>query len=281
VSWWRDPLIHFFLLGAAGFALYRWVAGSATNPKEIVLSEPEVRALVQEHVRRTGSDPTPDETRALIDQFVGNEILYREALAQGLDRGDIIVRRRLVQKMQFLLENLEPVHPPTDAELQTFLAAHAARYRVPERLTLTHVFVSPDAHGPHARTIAEGLRARLLGGEDPATLGDPFLHGHLFTLRTTRELAGIFGDDFVEQIAALPPGEWSEPVTSSFGWHVVRVQERTAARLPQLDEVRSNVRQDWEEERRAALDRQALERLRQQYKVRVEAPAPAALAALP
>jgi peptidyl-prolyl cis-trans isomerase C len=279
VVWWRDPLVHFLVLGAAVFAVHRWVVASA-EPNAIVLSQPVVRGLVQEHVRRTGSEPTAEETQALVDTFVGNEILYREALAHGLDRGDIIVRRRLVQKMQFLLENLEPTGTPTEAELQAFLEAHAERYRVPERLTLTHVFISTDAHGPEAQTIASRLLPRLRGGDDASGLGDPFLHGHTFTLRTRRELAGMFGAGFVDQVAGASLGEWSGPVSSSFGWHIVRVTERRPARLPDLAEVRRSVQQDWEEERRTELDHKALERLRQRYEVRVDAPAPAAVAAL-
>jgi peptidyl-prolyl cis-trans isomerase C len=279
MRWWRDPLLHFLLLGTGVFALHYWLA-PPTSGTQIILSEPVVRGLQQEYVRRTGSEPSPRDADAIIEQYVRNEVLYREALAQGLDRGDIIVRRRLVQKMQFLLENLDPVPEPTEVELRAYLDAHAERYAVAERVSLTHVFVRTDGRGANATAVASDLRERLRRGEDPSTLGDPFLHGATFALRPTNELARLFGDEFVKQLAQCTPGVWSAPIRSSFGLHLVRVTERQAGRLPPLAEVRSTVQRDWTEERRATLNERALERLRRRYEVRVEAPMASKVAAL-
>src|SRR5262245_9650785 len=137
----REPVLHFAVLGAAIFAVYRAVAPPARPTTTIVLTEAMVDGLRQDYLRRTGTPPSPEEATALIDRFVDSEVLYREALALGLDRGDIIVRRRLVQKMEFLTEGLEPIDAPTDRELQAYLDAHAARYAQPARVALTHVFV--------------------------------------------------------------------------------------------------------------------------------------------
>ena len=267
--WLREPLVHFVLLGGGLFSLHQWVAPPrATN--RVVVSDAIVRGLRQEHLRQNGTLPTPEEEAALIQRFVDNEILYREAVSQGLDRGDLIVRRRLVQKMEFVLEGEELIAEPTDAELQAYLDAHADRYAVAERVALTHIFVSTDQHGGDAERVAGDLRQQLAAGVDPSTLGDPFLRGRDFPLRTERDLAGIFGAPFATQVMALPPGEWSAPLRSSYGLHLVRVTERTPGRQPSLNEVRIAVFRDWQEERRAAASVAALARLRQRYEVTFE-----------
>jgi peptidyl-prolyl cis-trans isomerase C len=267
--WWRDPLVHFAILGAGLFALHRWLAPPSAT-RQIRVSEAVLRGLQDEHNRRTGTIPTAEEERALVERYVSNEILYREALAQGLDRGDIIVRRRLVQKMQFLLENLEAPAEPTDAELQTFLDGHRDRYRVPERMSFTHIYLSTDRHGAETATLLAALRARIDAGEDPATLGDPFLHGTTFTQRTASEITNLFGADFVRSLAAVTPENWSGPVASSFGLHLVRVTQREPSRDARLDEVRAAVHRDWEEQRRSDAQQAALQRLREQYRVEID-----------
>ena len=267
--WLREPLVHFVLLGAVLFSVHQWVAPPRPTNR-IVVSDAIVRGLRQEHLRQNGSLPTPQQEAALIQRFVDNEMLYREAVAQGLDRGDLIVRRRLVQKMEFVLEGEELIAEPTDAELQAYLDAHADRYAVAERVALTHVFVSTDQHGAAAARVAGDLRQQLAAGADPSALGDPFLRGRDFTLRTEQELAGIFGAPFAAQVMALPLGEWSAPVRSSYGLHLVRVTEHSAGRQPSLNEVRSAVIRDWQEERRTAASVAALARLRQRYEVTLE-----------
>lgn len=263
--------MHFLILGGVLFGLHRYVAPPVVNNR-IVLSDAVIRGLRQEHLRRNGALPTTEEEQALIQRFVDDEVLYREALTQGLDRGDIIVRRRLVQKMEFALEGLDPVPEPTDAELAAYLEGHAQRYAAPDRITFAHVFVSADRHPADAQAIAARVREQLLHGAAAATLGDPFLRGNEFVLQSERQVAAAFGPRFAARAMSLPVETWSEPLRSSYGWHVVRVTERRPADRPRLDDVREPVRRDWEEERRAEINRAALQRLRQHYEIRVETP---------
>jgi hypothetical protein len=270
--WLGEPLLHFAVLGAALFALHAAVAPAPWSSR-IVVTTAVQRGFQQEHLRRHGRLPTAEEARALVERYVDNEVMLREALALGLDRGDIIVRRRLVQKMEFLNEGIDPAAPPTDAALQAFLDEHADRYQLASRLSLEHVFVSTAAHAHDAAAVAADLRVRLEAGEDPARLGDPFLRGRILKAQSEDELAGVFGPSFAREAFALAADGWSGPIASSYGQHLVRVFDRTGGRRATVDEMRRELVRDWEEEQRARAARTALARLRERYDVRIE-PAP-------
>jgi len=250
------------------FAVHRRVAPAPAE--RIVVGAALVQSLREEHLRRAGRPPTPAEEAALVAHWVDGEVLYREALALGLDRNDLIVRRRMIQKMTFLTEDVEPVPEPTDADLTVFLATHAERYAAPLRVTLTHIFVSTDRHPTDAEAIATSLRERLAAGLEPGGMGDPFLRGRDFQQKTERELSAVFGAPFAAAVVALPAGSWSSPVRSSYGLHLVQVSEHRPGRVPALGEVRDAVARDWCDARREAANRAALERLKARYEVRVE-----------
>jgi hypothetical protein len=167
----REPLLHFAVLGVALFALHRQLA-PADESQPITVDANLTAALRADHQRRTGATPTAEEEDALLERHLDSEVLYRAALDLGLERGDVIVRRRLIQKMEFILENAQPRPEPPDTELQAYLEAHAERYALPERLSLTHVFVSNERAGGQAVAETEALRQQLLDGAAPEGLGD-------------------------------------------------------------------------------------------------------------
>jgi peptidyl-prolyl cis-trans isomerase C len=268
----REPLVHVLILGVALFLLHRAVAPPRAS-EEIVVPARMVDGLRQEFQRRTGRPPSATDSQAMIDDFVDEEVLVREALAMGLDRGDTIVRRRLLQKMQLLIEDTDPVPPPGDAELAAYLAAHADRYASPARVTFAHVFVSSQVHPADAAAVAADLKRQLEAGADPARLGDPFVRGRDFRLYAQADVANVFGAGFAADVMRVPAGAWVGPLRSTFGFHVVRVDDRTAAGAPDLAAVRERVEHDWREDARAARTRDAMARLRRRYVVRVEGPA--------
>jgi hypothetical protein len=261
--------VHVLVLGVLLFALHRRVAPPRAS-EEIVVTPDAVAGMREDFKRRTGRMPSATDEKSMIDAYVADEILVREALALGLDRGDVIIRRRLVQKMEYLLENTEPVPDPTDAELEAFIAAHPERYATPARVTFTHVFVSAERAGAKADAEAAGLRDQLDAGADPATLGDPFLRGRELRLHSQPELAGIFGPQFAAAVMQLPENVWSQPIRSTFGAHVVRVTEKKPGTAPALATMRQRVERDWKDDRRQELNREARARLRQRYVVTVE-----------
>lgn len=271
------PLTHFLLAGAALFAVDLWRSppgGDAERTIEVPAELIEGRA--QALARRTGARPTAAEREALIADYVEEEVLYREALALGLERGDRIIRRRLVQKMEFLLEDLAPAPAPTESQLQDWLDRHPEDYRQPARIELDHVYFSRDRRGRSevaaiAGAALEGLTPSM-SADAAARAGDPSMLPAHQSLRPLERIARDFGEDFALAVAELEPGGWRGPIASSYGEHLVRVLERSQARPSSLDEVRDAVRRDYQNAERHARRRAALDQRISRYTVEVERP---------
>ncbi len=266
----REPLLQFTLLGCVLFLVHRSVAPPPLGD-EIVVSAAVVDGLRADHQRRNGSLPSPDEEAGLVRRYVDGEMLYREALRLGLDRGDIIVRRRMIQKMELLAdeEGSWEGEPADDTQLVEYLQQHADRYALPARVSFEHVFVRGEENARiDERALA--LREQLTHGASAASLGDPFLHGREFTLLAREQVAGIFGDDFTNSLFALAHDGWSPPIASAYGLHLVRVTQRQAGAPPALSEVRARVEQDRREEKEEQARRVQIEQLRGRYRVRID-----------
>jgi len=290
-NWLREPLLHFLLLGAGLFLLYHWVRGGETDaPREIVVTEARAEALAENFAKTWMRPPTALELRGLVDDFVKEEIFYRESVAIGLDRDDTVIRRRLRQKMEFVSEDVAESRQPTEAELQQFLDTHADKFVAAPTLTFQQVFLSAEHRGDAARRDAEKLLARLQSGEDPAEAGDPTMLPPSMERATPQEIANTFGEAFATGIEAAPLGQWMGPVASTYGLHLVLVASRTPAKQPTLAEIRPIVLREWQAVQRQQVNDAFYDSLRRKYDVRYEgelgkliaqAPAPASAPATP
>ena len=243
-------------------------------PDRIHVDAARTVQLAQGFERVWQRPPTQPELDGLVEEFVREEIYYREALAMGLDRDDTIVRRRMRQKLEFLSDDLAPVTEPDDAALERHLAAHADAYRIEPRVALRQVFVSRDRRGDAAMAEAQALLARLAADPAAASSGDPSMLPTSLTLSPLGEVRRVFGDAFAAAVAELEPGRWAGPIDSGFGLHLVFVETREAGRLPALAEVREAVRADWESAQRAEANEAFYRRLRERYQVTVDAREP-------
>ncbi len=278
----KEPLLHFLLLGAALFALNGWRARA--KPAEPAEARIEVTAAVIERLRAAserqfGKAPDAEDLRGLVMAHIREEVFCREALALGLDRDDTIVRRRLAQKMEFLMGDITGASEPADAVVREFFEKNAARYAKSGRITFRHVYFSKEKRGASAEAaVAEALAALTRGANDE-TMGDPFLHGFEFAQREQDDVVAAFGSDFAKELVAQPTGEWRGPVASSYGLHLVRVDGRTEPRAVKFEEVRETVLRDFHDERRRAANREVFDKLRERYQVTVDETALAKAAA--
>ena len=273
-AWWREPLFHFLLAGVALFILFRVLNGGETGaPRDIVITEARVEALAENFARTWMRPPTPEELRGLVEDYIAEEVYYREAIAMGLDGDDTVIRRRLRQKMEFISEGIATAAEPTEEQLQAYLAQHAEKFLEPSRLTFQQIFLSSEQRGEAVRRDAERLLAELTAGRvapDGQSLGDSTLLPPAMESAAPAEIANVFGTEFVEQIDEAPVGQWSGPVQSGFGLHLVRVDERTPGATPTLAEIRPIVVREWEAEQKQQTNAAFLAELRAKYDVRVE-----------
>ncbi|MFQ6024685.1 MAG: peptidyl-prolyl cis-trans isomerase [Acidiferrobacterales bacterium] len=270
----REPLIHFLVLGAGIFALFGAVGDARDDkPDRLVVSAGKIENLVELWSRTWQRPPTPQELEGLIEDHIKEEVFYREARALGLDQDDTIIRRRLRQKMEFLVEDVAAAAEPTEAELQAFLAANPEIFRVGATMSFTHIYLNRDKRGDAARRDAERLRIRLVGSTgriDPAALGDPFLLPHDFEALPENEVVKLFGREFAARLLELKPGQWTGPVESGYGVHLVFIRERTEPQTPELAEVRDAVSREWREARRREANAAFYQRLREKYTVTID-----------
>ena len=264
----KDPLVHFLLIGAVMFAGLSLLA-PGERPESILITADTVERLRESAALLQGRPPTDEEIAALVGDAVRDEVYYREALAQGLDAGDSVVRQRLIEKMRELNENIvDPVPPETD--LETWFADNAASFRIPEMVTFDHVFFSPRERGETVRADAEAALAALAGGADATAIGDSTPLGARFAAADSERVRVLFGDELTAAVFAAERDRWIGPYESDFGWHLVRVVEHSAARDPEFTEVEDVVREAYAAERLQAANAEALARMLERFDVRVE-----------
>jgi hypothetical protein len=274
----REPLVHFLLLGGLLFLFFEWRGGSGPGSSRIAITPGLVEHLAQGFARTWQRPPTDAELKGLLDDYVKEEIATREAVGMGLDRDDTIIRRRLRQKLEFLVEDAASASAPSDADLLAWLHKHPNSFRVEPQVAFRQVYLSPERRGASVREDALSLLARLRakGAEVPTDrLGDASMLPAEQPLTPLREVTRSFGNDFAQEVVKIDPGRWSGPVESPYGLHLVLVGERVAPSSPDLAEIRPLVeREVLAERRKKDLDR-LYERLLEKYTVTIEKPKPA------
>lgn len=273
----REPMLHFLLIGAALFVLYGALnRGRSDAPREIVISAARVEAIAENFAAVWMRPPTAAELKGLIDDYVAEEVYYREAIAMGLDQDDTVIRRRLRQKMEFISDGIADSAEPSDAQLQGYLEQNRGKFAQPAELTFRQVYLSAERRGDRVRADAEQLLAELqanAGPVDPAEAGDATLLPATMEAASPQSIANAFGQEFARQVDEAPLGQWAGPIESSFGLHLVRVDERTTGKAPVLAEIRPVVLREWQADARRRHNISLLATLRDKYDVRVEGPA--------
>jgi len=265
----REPLVHFLLGGVGLFLLFNLVSDSdRVADDEIVVTAGQIEHMVTIFRKTRQREPTGAELRGLIDNFITEEVLYREALTIGLDKNDTIVRRRLRQKMEFLLDDFTVVEA-SDADLQLFLDNNPDRFRVDALITFNQVYLNE-----YSRDKAENLLATLQNGEiaNPDELSESHLLPYRFEDASEAEVSAQFGEKFKTMLFDLDVGPWIGPVESPFGIHLVKIDKIVAGRVPPLPEIRKKAEREWLTEYRSTTQREILDRMKAGYTVTVELP---------
>jgi parvulin-like peptidyl-prolyl isomerase len=264
----REPLMHFLLLGALIFAVFGHGSSENAANRQIVVSRVDVDRLAAAFSRTWNRPPDPNELQAQLQDYIREEVLYREALQLGLDKDDSIIRRRLRQKMEFLFEDTVPT--PQEAELRAYYQSHIEKFRTASLISFRQVFVSTrrgNAAEPDARQILARLVADTPGAAEQA---DTLLLGQTFSRTPLDRIAALFGDDFAHGLADAAPAHWVGPLRSAYGLHLVFVTATEAAATPPFEQVRPAVEREWFAERRSATQVAQYQAMRAGYTVTLQ-----------
>ena len=266
---WKDPIWVFVGIGILMFGLANFSATDETY--QVVVSQAQTQRLNDQWQAQMRRPPTAAEMEGLIDQYIKEEIYYREALRLGLDGDDTIVRRRLVQKLTFLTEDIATLTPPDDATLEAYYQENRENYRVPERISFRHRYFSADRRNtPDAPNAARDQASTAV--DDSSLTGDPFMLQKNFARRSQREIGDLFGSAFAEALITLPVAEdWQGPVQSAYGWHPVQITHREASRIPEYSEIKERVRVDAQQAARREANQAYYDELRSRYEIVEEA----------
>ena len=275
----REPLVHFMFIGAVIYALYGLFAEPVVEEtdKTIVVTVGELEWMQSGWQKRWNRPPTAQEFDGLIQQYIKETVLYREALTMGLNKHDMVIRRRLAQKLEFLAKDLVALTPPTEEELKVYFEEHLSSYQAPVLYTFTQVFFDPDKRGDATLDDAEKAKATLIAQgdtiDDPGALGDGLMLQNYYPQKDRGEIQRQLGSGFTETLVSLAPGQWHGPVLSGFGVHLVYVSSIDKPPPPVLDAVRERVTEDWRLARGEELNDQFYASLREQYTIVIEEPA--------
>jgi len=268
----REPLLHFVVLGVALFAIYSYTTGDgepADSAREIYLTPDQLLQMTLSFESQWRRPPTQDEFALLLEGQVQQEILYREALAMGLDKDDTIVKRRMAQKMKFLAEDVAAAREPTDKELQEWYGQNSKIFAMPGRISFRQIYFSPDRRGENTRENAANALAEISGqGVDSpiaATLGDSIMLQDYFGDYSVERLAREFGPEFAQAVMKLTPGTWQGPLESGLGWHLVFVDFVEPGRVPDISEIEADVKTAWLAQQKDIAWREAYEKMRANY----------------
>jgi hypothetical protein len=259
----REPLLHFILLAALIFIAYAIVSPPNLPDKDqIVVTAQDAERLKAQYRSTWNRAPSEQEFRDLVDQFVRDEVYYREAKSYGLDLDDQVVRVRMRQKMEFLLADPAAVAAPTDADLRALFEATKQKYVTPESIGFRQIYL-----GEPAADAAEAALGALSGGADPALLGVPSLLPGEMALSRPAAVDSTFGDGFFASLVTLPTGAWAGPVRSAYGQHLVMVTAVTASQAPAFEAVRASVEAEWRRNATRKVAEANYDALKARYKI--------------
>ena len=272
--WLSEPLVHFLAIGSLLFGAYAWLhrgesAASDNGAGPVRITATEISYLTQTWERLQQRKPTREELHALVAGYLKEELLGREARELGLDQNDPIIRRRLAQKVEFLVSDTAPFAAPTDDDLGRTYEANKQSFRTPARISFIQVFFNPETRRDAAGDAKAALAALSIGAPI-GSFGDPFPIDPQVRDDIFQNVAGQFGDGFANAVFALKPGGWHGPIASSFGLHLVRVTEAKPGRQLEFSEVEPKVRERWRDDRQREANVEHYENLRKKYGVVVD-----------
>jgi len=268
----KEPLVLIIFFGVLLFISYSSLDNYLNRDKNIVVvKNSAIAQLEQSFESRWNRPPTPEERQGLIDKYIRDIVLYKTAIEMGLDKDDQVIRGRMVQKIEFLGNDLIQPPQPSEQDLVTFYEKYKEQYLPEEIITLTHVFFDPDKRDEETLSDADKtlqlLQSRGEFDGDLSGLGDAFMLQNYYPSRSEIEIRKLFGVGFTESVFELEPGVWHGPVLSGYGTHLVYIHSLQKADLPPFEVVRDKVKEDWMADMQIKLNKRYIDGLMERYTI--------------
>jgi hypothetical protein len=268
----KEPFFHFVLIGAALFLLYSSVSDDGPGEDTIVVTQGQIATIATIFEKTWQRPPTQKELEGLVNDFIKEEVFYREALGMGLDQDDIIIRRRMRQKMEFVAEDMSSMIEPSETQLNEYLENNVQDFMIPPVFSFRQVYINPDEHSASLEQYMATVQGQLNEGSvsDPSTLSDRLMLDHEFRNVTPFEVSRTFGNDFADRLVTLERNTWVGPIRSGYGFHLVYVDMLQEGREPELEEVLSEVEREYMNAQRLEMLDLFYKRLAEKYEVIIE-----------
>jgi len=271
-----EPLVQFLIIGACiygAFALFGTPEEDFRDTR-VHVDSARINAFISEWESRWNRPPTRDEINGLIESYIKEDVLYRQAVAMGLNEDDPITRRRMAQKLEFLTSDLAMMVQPAEGELEKYFNENSEQYRAPDRMTFSQVFFDPDTRGNQTLEDAEKALATLKAAgtptEESMQVGDGFMLQRDFVSVTRMEAARQMGSGFVDAVMQLEPGAWHGPVLSGYGVHLVYLYSLEKSPPAVFEDVKALVLENWQMETREQFNADFLENLKTRYEIVID-----------
>jgi hypothetical protein len=263
----KEPILLFLLLGITLFILYslstRFVE---RRNRQIVVSQSQI-AILQESFRKTWNrTPTEKELSAQIDNYIMDEIFFREAVAMGLDKTDPAVKRRLRQIIELMLDDYTTIFP-NEAQLRIYLSEHPEKFQEDPRISFRHLYYPFEEKEKAENFLSSLQKDYSLEAKHTESL---MMIPAAFNGESQKEISRLFGNRFTDQVFTAEIGKWIGPVESAYGWHLVLINEKIDGLVPDLNEIWDVVEREWAVERKNALKEEQYKIMREQYKISIE-----------
>ena len=280
----REPISYFLVLGLVLYLSYVWLnPDDKTNSRVINVDRDSLMRFIQFRTKSFTDNAgekldslSPDALADIIRQYIQEEALYRQAMAYGMAKDDYVIKRRMVQKMEFLAEGTTPaVTSLTTSELEDYYEEHLEDYKLPAAVTFTHVFFSAERHGNAVDKLAQETLEILSGNrvrfDQAPNYGDRFPYQLNYVERTQEEVASHFGETMAQTVFRLQPhkSSWQGPIGSEFGKHLVLLTRAEAAKIPPLQEVRDQIANELQRRREVERKQKAIDELIGGFDVRL------------
>lgn len=269
----KEPFLHFVLIGVGLFLLYGLVnEDTAPDDDTILVTQGQISTISTIFQKTWQRPPTQKELDGLIEDFIKEEVFYREATRLGMDNDDVIIRRRMRQKMEFVAEDMSSIIEPTDEQLEEYLQAHVDEFLIPPVFSFQQVYINPDEHSNDLDSYISGLLQRLNSDANisPSSLSDRLMLDPAYASVTPFEVSRVFGNEFADRLVTLERNRWVGPVRSGYGFHLIRIDVFEEGREPSLDEVVTELEREYMNAQRIEMLDLFYQRLAEKYDVIIE-----------